>query len=227
MIQNQYVEGVFKEEIKNRFLCLVTVEGEDILCYIPSSCRLSNFMEMPGRKVLLRPIASEKSRTKYSVFAVWTKRRYIPVNLSNINTVVYEQINRRLFSKLGKRKRVSKETKIEGYKSDLYIADTNTLVEIKCILSFEEDAHFPTIYSERAVNQLKQLVNLLDKGYRVCYIFVSLNPTVKKLKINPDITDYYQLFYEGIEKGMQVLGFTAGFHKGNVISVDSQLDVQI
>ncbi len=40
----QISQGIFKEELKNRFLCLVEVDGADTLCYIPSSCRLSNFV---------------------------------------------------------------------------------------------------------------------------------------------------------------------------------------
>ena len=48
-----FKRGIFKEELKNRFLCLVEVDGEDTLCYIPSSCRLSNFVSMAGKTVLL------------------------------------------------------------------------------------------------------------------------------------------------------------------------------
>ena len=38
--------GIFETEIKNRFLCSVCVNGETVTCYIPSSCRLSNFIDM-------------------------------------------------------------------------------------------------------------------------------------------------------------------------------------
>ena len=50
---------------------------------------------------------------------------------------------------------------------------------------------FPTVYSERAVEQLKKLSQLLDNGNKVCYLFVSLNPQVKELCLNKDIYDYY------------------------------------
>ena len=51
-----YIYGTFQMEIKNRFLCSVNIDGKDETCYIPSSCRLSNFIDMTGRTVLLKPI---------------------------------------------------------------------------------------------------------------------------------------------------------------------------
>ena len=60
-----YVYGTFQAEIKNRFLCSVNIGGKDAVCYIPSSCRLSNFIDMTGRTVLLRPIETPNTRTAY------------------------------------------------------------------------------------------------------------------------------------------------------------------
>lgn len=109
-----------------------------------------------------------------------------------------------------------REHKIDGYKCDLYIKDTNTAIEVKSLLSFEQEALFPTVYSERAVKQLQQLSNLLEAGYRVCFIMVSLSRTVKKMKINPEIVDFYDLFQECVAKGMTFRGAVLGFNKGEL-----------
>ena len=119
--------GIFKTEIKNRFLCTVNVDGIDTLCYIPSSCRLSNFINMKGRMVLLLPIKKENARTKYSVYAIRYRRGFVPVNLSSVNQVIKNELNRRIFSFLGSRKKVFGEKNIDGYKSDLYIKDSGSL----------------------------------------------------------------------------------------------------
>lgn len=226
MFDNQYIHGVFKEEIKNRFLCTVTINGSNVLCYIPSSCRLSNFLDMHGREVLLTPVASASARTQYSVFAVKVGRRFIPINLSNINAVIYRELHRRLFAFLGKRKSVKKEVLVNGYKSDLFIEDSKTIIEIKCILSFDDEALFPTIFSERAINQLKQISELLEDGYKVFYLFISLNPSVKRIFINPLIAQYYQMFSNCLAKGMQVRGFSVGFEKDE-IHVKSSINVSL
>lgn len=194
--------GIFDTEIKNRFLCSVCIEGESITCYVPSSCRLSNFIDLRGRTVLLKPNGHSQAHTAYTLYAVKFGRKFIPVTLIQANSVVAAALNKRCFSFLGKRQEVIREHKVGNYKSDLYIADTKTLIEVKSILSLEKEASFPSIYSERAINQLKEIRNLLDAGYRACYILVSLNFGVEKVSINHSITDYYNLFQECVSKGM-------------------------
>lgn len=213
-VPNTCIQGIFREEIKNRFLCLVNVDGADVVCYIPSSCRLSNFLDLTNRIVLLKPVITKNARTKYSVYAVKYGKNYILLNLSQSNRVIEEQIGRRYFSFLDKRKSVSRETMVSGYKSDLFIRDTNTIVEIKSILAFEKEALFPTVYSERALNQLSNIMRLLDEGYKVCYIFVSLNPRVKTLAINRDIPDFFDLFSKCAQNGMQYCGFSIQLKNG-------------
>lgn len=213
-IDGDLIVGTFIKEEKNRFLCLVEVSGIVTVCYIPSSCRLSNFLHLDGRQVLLSPIKSKKARTEYSVFAVKIRRGFIPINLSIANRTIEEQINRRIFSFLGKRKNVIREVMLDGYKADLFISDTKTLIEIKSILSFEEEALFPTVYSERAVKQLKQIKELLTQGYRVCYMLVSLNSTVKQITINQQMREFYEHYLECIDLGMCCYGYSIYLKKG-------------
>lgn len=219
MLEQTIQYGVFKEELKNRFLCLVEVDGEDTFCYIPSSCRLSNFVDLTGRDVLLLPITSPNSRTKYSVYALSERNTFILLNMSKANEVVANSIKSRRFSFLGKRTHIRKEYKIGGYKSDLYIEDTKTIIEIKSILSFAKDrqARFPSVYSQRAIEQLIKLSRLIDEGFNVCYIFVSLNPKTKRLIINEEIEEYRDAFNCCVEKGMKVKGVSLSLIDGEPI----------
>lgn len=203
-----YIYGIFRTEIKNRFLCSVNIDGKDETCYIPSSCRLSNFIDMTGRTVLLKPIKTPNARTSFAVYAVKYRKGFILLNLVQANRVIEAQIKRRYFSFLGARKKVSREYKIGSYKTDLFIHDTKTLIEIKSTLSFSKKSVFPTICSERAVKQLKEISRLLDKGYRACYVLVSLNPCVKEININSEVEDYYKTFMECVKKGMTYCAFS-------------------
>ena len=208
-----YVYGTFQNEIKNRFLCSVNIDGKDVICYIPSSCRLSNFIDMTGRTVLLRPIEASNARTPYAVYAVKYRKSFILLNLAQTNRVIEAQVQRRYFSFLGARKKISHEYKIKNYKADLFIHDTNTLIEIKSTLSFSKESIFPTIYSERAVKQLTEISRLLDEGYRACYILVSLNPNVKEIAINSEIENYYEEFMKCVKKGMSYCAFSIRLHE--------------
>lgn len=208
MLDQFFKHGIFKEELKNRFLCLVEIDGEDTLCYIPSSCRLGNFIDLTGREVLVLPVSSPDARTKYSVYALAGKHGFILLNMSKANEVVADSISGRRFSFLGKRTLVRREYKVNGYKSDLYIEDTRTVVEIKSILSFSKnrEARFPSVYSQRAIDQLKKMKLLIDEGYKVSYIFVSLNPRIRQITINDEIEEYRNTFNYCIENGMMVRG---------------------
>lgn len=206
--------GIFKKELKNRFLCLVEVDGEDTLCYIPSSCKLSNFIDLEHKAVLLSQNKSANSRTKYSIFAVYEGNDIILLNMSFASEAIMVGIRNRRFSDLGKRTMIRKEHMVDGYKCDLYIEDTNTIVEIKSLISIEKEAHFPSVYSQRAIDQLNKLNALLDKGYRVCYIFASLNPKVKLLTLNKNDTEYRKAFLLCLDKGMLVKGFSLSLNDG-------------
>ena len=130
------------------------------------------------------------------------------LNTSLSNVAIEKGIYNRRFSYLGKRALVQKEHSVEGYKADLYLPDTRTIVEIKSVLSNKDEALFPTVYSERTQNQLKSIQKMLDKGYKVVFVIVSLNPYIKKLTIDKS-TEFYSELTRCIEKGMEIRAYTS------------------
>ena len=85
------------------------IDSELIVCYVPSSYHLSNFLKLNQKEVLPVPTATPNSRTKYALFAVPYKKNYIVLNTSMANRAIEESLKSRLFSYLGKRKNVIKE----------------------------------------------------------------------------------------------------------------------
>lgn len=210
-IQNgnsSYISGVFVKELKNRFLCEVKIDGKVEECYVPSSCHLSNFLQLKGKRVVLIPTQGKNPRTKYALYAAPYRRNYIILNTSLSNVAIEKGIHNRRFSYLGKRSNVQKEHSVEGYKADLYIPQTKTIVEIKSVLSEKNEAVFPTVFSERTQNQLKSIQEMLEKGYKVVFIIVSLNPYIKKLTIGKS-TEFYSELTRCIEKGMEIRAYTS------------------
>lgn len=200
-IEDNITHGIFRCEIKNRFRCLVEVEGKNAICYVASSCRLSQFMQLEGKEVLLLPKGSNAANTEYTLLAVKKGNGYVLLNLSLANSALLEQLNRRSFSFLGSRKDVHREATISNYKTDIYVSDTKTLIEIKTIISVKAEASFPTVYSERSVEQLGKLLKALESGFRVCYLFAVLSPSVKTIRIEKD-SAFYEAFLNCVNKGM-------------------------
>lgn len=204
----EYAYGIFVRELKNRFLCEVKIDGKVEECYVPSSCHLSNFLQLKGKKVILVPTQGKHPRTRYALYAMPHKRNYIVLNTSLSNTAIENSIHSRRFSFLGKRNEIIREYCIDGYKADIYIPTSKTIIEVKSVLSSTDTAVFPTVYSERTQNQLKIIQEMLDKGYKVVFIIVSLNPYIKKITIDKN-TEFYTELTQCIERGMDIRAYTS------------------
>lgn len=218
-----FTEGIFVQELKNRFLCEVLINDISTVCYVPSSCHLSNFLSLKGKKVLLVPTKAPHSRTEYALLAVPYKKSYIILNTSIANRVLECSIASRRFSYLGKRKSVLKEYTIDGYKTDFFIKDNGTIIEVKSIISTVSSALFPTVYSERTQNQLHHIQSLLDQGYHAYFCIISLNPYVKSVHINHK-GQFYEDFKKCLSMGMLATAYTCRL-KASEISIDKQVPI--
>lgn len=220
---SNFIVGQFVKELKNRFLCEVLINGVLTECYVPSSCHLSNFLALRGKQVLLLPTQTTNSRTEFALFAVRYKRSYIVVNTSMANRAIEDCIHSRRFAFLGKRSDVAKEHNVYGYKADLYIKDADTIVEIKSIISLNSNAVFPTVYSERTLNQLRKLQELLHQGKNVCFFIVSLHPYVTEITLDRD-TAFYMELSRCLELGMWLAGYTCRLKNGTM-KIEKEISV--
>lgn len=219
--QINYIEGIFVQELKNRFLCEVLIDGVPTVCYVPSSCHLSNFLALKGKRVLLIPTQNPNARTKYALFAMRYKRSHILLNTSMANKAVENSIYGRRFSFLGKRSSVLTEHTVYDYKADIYVQDTNSIVEVKSVISTDSVARFPTVFSERTQKQLRKLQQLLLQGKPVFFLIVSLCPYVQKIVIDEN-TAFYDEFSECIKLGMKTAAYTC-----RLIDSDIMIDKKI
>lgn len=146
------------------------------------------------------------------------------MNLSSVNRIIESSLYRRVFSFLGRRKNVIREKSFGSYKCDLYVQDTDTIIEIKSLLSFEANAQFPTVFSERANRQLEQIKELLSQGHKVCYMFVSMYSGVKTIRINDQQEEYYNLLCDCMTLGMKVYAFSLGMRE-EVPYVKQRVDI--
>lgn len=213
---SKFIEGVFVKELKNRFLCEVLVNGESTVCYVPSSCHLSNFLDLTNKKVLLVPTQTPNSRTKYALFAVPFKRSYLILNTSMANEAVANSLRKARFSYLGKRKTILNEHTVDDYKADVYIQDSRTIIEIKSIIATTSSGIFPTVYSERTIKQLKKLQELISNGYKISFIIVSLTPYLKEILID-NKTEFYKEFVTCIKQGMIAKAYTCRFSNDEIL----------
>ncbi|MCS7460378.1 DNA/RNA nuclease SfsA [Paenibacillus doosanensis] len=216
---DSYIKGVFVEESKNRFLCIVLIENELCECYVPSSSRIENYLKLKGREVLLTANKGTNKRTKFSLFAVKYYNKYILINLNMVDQIVETMIIDNKIKKLSGT-RLKREQTIEGYKADIMIENHGnnkaTIIEVKGIISAFREARFPSVFSERAIVQLQKIKGLLQRGYKVVYLIVSLSPILKKINIDSNFSQYHSLLLECIELGMELRSFSVSFNEGRI-----------
>ena len=219
-----YIEATFIGELKNRFLCEVDIDGRRVVCYVPSSCHLSNFLKLEGKRVLLVPTSAVRSRTQYALFAVPHKKSYILLNTSIANRAIENSIHSRKLACFGKRKNIIKEHYIDEYKSDLFIKDTNTIIEIKSVISMSTIANFPTVYSERTVHQLQHINLLLQKHRIVHFVIISLNPYVREIHIYLQ-SEFYKHLSLCIQNGLKLEAFSCRLSNDGYAYIDKKLPI--
>lgn len=219
-IENEIIEGFFIRESKNRFLCEIRIGDRIHECYVPSSSRMENYLVLRNKQVLLSK-NKVSGRTDYSLFAVKYYKKYVLLNLNLVSTILESGIIKEIFPRYGGYK-VYKEYTIKGYKSDLTLinSDENTtdalIIEAKSIISIQRTAFFPKVHSERAIKQLIMIRDLLKKGLNVCYLFVSLSPFVRSIKIEESTNTFCLLLQECINEGLQIKAVSLKFEDGEI-----------
>lgn len=224
--QKNTIEGVFLRELKNRFLCEVELNGTPVVCYVPSSCHLDNFLKLQGRRVLLTKNQGNKTRTEYALFAMPYKQSCILLSPSVANQAVAASLKSRRFSFLGGRQHYRHEFKVDGYKADLYIEDTQTIIETKAVITTEAEAIFPTVFSERTLKQMFALEQRLSSGHNACLFIVSLNPYVRKLWINSDC-DFFHVLKRCLDTGLILRAYCCRYKPKEGIVIDKTIPIMI
>ena len=205
--------GVFKNEIKNRFRSEVLIDNNVELCYIQSSSRLDNYVNLKNKKVILKKI-DVPNKLKYTVLAKPYFKDYILLVPMMANEIVYNEINRRIFSSFGYRKDAILEHNVEGYKADIYLPKEDEVIEIKVLISDKKNGNvFPTVYSDRTIMQLENLKKLLLNGKKCIFIIVSFNPYYKVINILRN-TDFYIKLNECLKFGMKLYSYSVSCING-------------
>ena len=207
-------EGKFVKEDKYRFQCWVDINGEVLRCYLPANCKLERFISLKDKKVILSRYSGKNDKFRYKVEAVRYKNTTILLNLNYLNTIVEREIKRKIFDFLGERTNVIKEKIVHGYKSDLYIADTETLIEIKSVLTLKESVVYPQAYSEHMLKQLNVLKRIAEEGKEVYYFIVGLSPSIKEIIIDSTYEKYGILLNECQHAGVKIKAFSLRYYRG-------------
>lgn len=219
-------KGIFIEECKNRFLCIVKINGVEELCYLPSSSKLSRFIELKEKEVLLTSNIGKNQRTKLTLHAVKTDEGPTLVNLNYINKLLYRE-----FTKLGNpydyEGKVLCEKKISNtLKVDFLIdGEQKIIVEAKGILSEHSIAKLPSMKVDRAVAQLKQFEVILKTGFKVHYYIVLMSRKIQGIEFDETYKEFYSIFKRCVRRGMNFFVLRT-IWQGEEFSVERDIHIE-
>lgn len=209
------ITGIFKKEIKNRFRSEVLIDESIEMCYVQSSSRLDNYVSLKNKTVVLRNI-DEPNKLKYSVLAKPYYKDYILLVPMMANQIIYSELSKRIFSILGYRKDAILEHTVEGYKADIYLPRQKKIIEIKALISDKKEGNiFPTVHSDRTIEQLDLFKQMLQSNMKCDFIIVSFNPYFDSVRINTQ-TIFYEKMAECMKLGMNVYAFSISCLNGNI-----------
>ena len=196
-MEKEYKKGVFIEECKNRFICKVNIDGIEEECYVSSSCKLSNFINLKGKEVLLKLNKGKNLRTKYTLHALLEDE----ITLLNLN-FVNDIVNDCLFFDKSKWKREYKFSK--KLKTDYFSEKEKKIIEVKAIISDNDSVIFPSVYSERTIRQLDEYNKLLKNGYSVEYDIILMSKRIRRIIINKEEKDLKRVLSRCIKNGLKI-----------------------
>lgn len=201
------ITGVFKKEIKNRFRSEVLINDIVETCYIQSSSRLDNYVSLKNKKVILRKI-DNPNKLKYSVLAKPYRRDFILLAPMLANEIIFSELNKRIFSNLGYRKDALFEHMVNEYKADIYLPKQNKIIEIKALISDKKNGNiFPTVHSDRTLEQLDFFKKKLQSNFKCDFIILSLNPYYDCIRIDTS-TSFYKKISDCIKLGMNIYAYS-------------------
>ena len=203
------ITGKFVREKENRFLCLVDISNKQEECYVSSSSKLKNYINLNKKTVLLVPNKGRQLRTRYTLQAAKVDNVWTLLNLNYVNDLMLEF----LLKKYDKNT-LFREYYIKDYKTDFYIPKQKLIIEAKGILANKNEAVYPLVSCGRTQRQLKEILGFLKQGYKVEYCFIIMNPHIRDIRLNDKEKAAKLIFKKCIAAGMKIKYFKTKFYNG-------------
>ena len=192
-----YIKGIFINELPNRFRAEILIDGKREICYVGSSCKLNNLINIRNHEVILQNIEKKNSNLAYSLIAAKFDNKYIILNSLYANKAYENYLKTQNCN--SDSNIILKEYTESGYKSDFYLTNTKTIIEIKSIITEKKEELFPQINSQRFKRQINNIPRLIEEGYNFRLVIISLNPGLRKVILKEELLSLQSLLIKNFE----------------------------
>lgn len=161
---------------------------------MPTSSKLGKILNLKNQKVYLVENAGKNLRTKYKVHSVLIENNLILLDLNAINDLFFSEI-------LLNNNYYLPERTINDLKIDFVNEEIKEVIEIKGLISEEENILFPHSNANRIIKQLKAFLKF---DYKIRFIFVLMNPKINTIKLDKENSEFIKSFKTALKKKVKL-----------------------
>ncbi len=205
-----------------RFLADVELDGERITVHCPNTGSMTNCL-VEGSDCWLMPSDNPKRKYRFGLELVTTTTGHIAgVNTLRANGLVEEALRGGLIAELASYGEVRREVKInDKSRIDFQLSqgEQQCFLEVKSVtLSFDgERGLFPDAKSVRALKHVKELVALMELGYKAALLFCVQHSGVTSVAPAVDIyPEYAQALVDARASGVLIMAYSAKIRNGEI-----------
>ena len=201
----------------NRFVALVKINGEEIVCHVKNTGRCQELLT-PGAIVYCQRSDNNLRKTAYDLIAVEKGKRLINMDSAAPNRVFREWVECQGF--LGQKAVLWPEYRYGQSRLDfrLDLPQGPCLVEVKGV-TLEEQGHtfFPDAPTQRGVRHLQELMRAVQEGYRAVAFFVIQMQQVQDFTPNDRTHPAFgEALRQEAQEGVEVLAWDCSVTPGSL-----------
>lgn len=223
--QHTIKKAVFLKRYK-RFFADVEINGKVEVAHVPNTGSMQGCIE-PHSDCIVTFNNDPARKLKYTLELIKTPTTWVGVNTSHPNLLVQELFSKKTvphwvtFDRCQKEVKISQDTRLDmalWSSKDQHETKKDRLVSLKPPLHFIEiknvtlaqntTALFPDAETTRGQKHIRELVDLMQKGFTCEIVFVVQRQDCKNFSTASDIDPAYaKLLKEAISKGLRVTAF--------------------
>lgn len=207
-------EGTWIKRYKRFMVDINTAHGDELTLHSANTGSMKNCY-VEGGKVWYWDSQNEKRKYPHSLELCETPSGHVAcVNTSRPNHLVAEAIENGTVKELQDYQTLKQEVRYGDEKSRIDIllsgGDKDIYVEVKnCTLMEDHNiGYFPDAVSDRASKHLRELMRMVEQGYRGVIFFCVNHTGIQEVRPADHIDQTYgQLLREAAEKGVEILAY--------------------
>ncbi len=204
----------------NRFVALMTLDGEEVLAHVANSGRLTELLT-PQNPMLLAPAPSNTVRkTAYDLALVEVDGVLVSADARLPNAITSEAIRKGRIPELSGYHKTTREVRFEDSRLDLLLSgpDRRCYVEVKSVTLVEGDtALFPDAPTERGRRHMATLRRAREQGHRAVVLFVVQRPDANAFEANVQADPKFAEALDGaMRRGVEVFAYRCAVSRTSI-----------